>query len=291
MIAIRGNMTNKIILERKRINPGTKVLAYTFLLAFTFLTLMPLIWLLYSSFKLQGEIMLFPFGLPKKPTIENYLTAWKLGNMGMAAFNSIFYTSTATIITIFLSLSIGFSLTKFGYKSAKIYYSLFTLGLLITVNSVIAPLFVLETNIGLYNTRLGVILPYIAFGLPMAVLLSTSYIRGIPDSLIEAAVIDGATYLQIFNKIIIIICSPVLATIAILTFLKNWNEFILVFVLTSGENMRSLPVSINSFAGRLNVNYGMQFAALVIGTLPMILFYIVAHDLLIKGFGEGALKE
>jgi len=284
-------MTNKTILERKRINPGTKVLAYTFLLAFTFLTLMPLIWLLYSSFKLQGEIMLFPFGLPKNPTIENYLSAWKLGNMGMAAFNSIFYTSVATIITIFLSLSIGFSLTKFGYKSAKIYYSLFTLGLLITVNSVIAPLFVLETNIGLYNTRLGVILPYIAFGLPMAVLLSTSYIRGIPDSLIEAAVIDGATYMQIFNKIIIIICSPVLATIAILTFLKNWNEFILVFILTSGENMRSLPVSINSFAGRLNVNYGMQFAALVIGTLPMILFYIVAHDLLIKGFGEGALKE
>lgn len=284
-------MTNKNILERKRINPGTKVIAYTFLLTFTILTLMPLIWLLYSSFKLQGEIMLFPFGLPKNPTIENYLSAWKLGNMGIAALNSIFYTSVATIITIFLSLSIGFSLTKFGYKSAKIYYSIFTLGLLITVNSVIAPLFVMETNLGLYNTRLGVILPYIAFGLPMAVLLSTSYILGIPDSLIEAAVIDGATYMQIFYRIILIICSPVLATIAILTFLKNWNEFILVFILTSGENMRSLPVSINSFAGRLNVNYGMQFAALVIGTLPMILFYIVAHDLLIKGFGEGALKE
>lgn len=284
-------MTNKTILERKRINPGSKVLAYTFLLAFTFITLMPLIWLLYSSFKLQGEIMLFPFGLPKKPTIENYQAAWKLGNMGMAAFNSIFYTTVATVITILLSLSIGFALTKFGFKSAKVYYSIFTLGLLITVNSVIAPLFVMETNLGLYNTRLGVILPYIAFGLPMAVLLSTSYIRGIPDSLIEAAIIDGATYLQIFYKIIIIICSPVLATIAILTFLKNWNEFILVFILTSGESMRSLPVSINSFAGRLNVNYGIQFAALVIGTLPMILFYIVAHDMLIKGFGEGALKE
>lgn len=284
-------MNNTILLERKRINTGTKVSAYSFLIIFTLLTLMPLVWLFYSSFKLQGEIMLFPFGLPKKPTMENYRQAWKLGNMGMAAFNSIFYTTIATVITILLSLSVGFSLTKFGYKSAKVYYSLFTLGLLITVNSVIAPLFVLETNLGLYNTRLGVILPYIAFGLPMAVLLSTSYIRGIPDSLIEAAVIDGATYIQIFNRIIIIICSPVLATIAILTFLKNWNEFILVFVLTSGENMRSLPVSINSFAGRLNVNYGMQFAALVIGTLPMILFYIVAHDLLIKGFGEGALKE
>jgi len=283
-------MNNKL-LEEERISPGARILAYAFLLMFTFITLMPLVWLFYSSFKLQGEIMISPFSLPEDPTVQNYRDAWRLGNMGMAGFNSIYYTSIATFLTIMLSLSAGFALTKFGYRSAKVYYSIFTLGLLITVNSVIAPLFVLETNLGLYNTRWGVILPYIAFGLPMAILLATSYIRGIPDSLIEAAVIDGATYLQIFRRIIVIVCSPVLATIAILTFLRNWNEFILVFVLTSGENMRSLPVSINSFAGRLNVNYGMQFAALVIGTLPMILFYIVAHDLLIKGFGEGALKE
>jgi raffinose/stachyose/melibiose transport system permease protein len=125
----------------------------------------------------------------------------------------------------------------------------------------------------------------------MAVLLATSYIRGIPDSLIEAAVIDGASYIQIFLKVIIIVSTPVMATITVLTFLRNWNEFILVFILTSGEHMRSLPVSINAFAGRLNVNYGMQFAALVIGTIPMILFYIGAHNMVIKGFGEGALKE
>lgn len=284
-------MINQKSLNGKRISFGTRTFAYTFLILFTIITLVPLIWLLYSSFKPQGEIMLYPFSLPKDPNFQNYIDAWKLGDMGMAAFNSIFYTSIATILTIILSLAVGFALTKFSYKSAMVYFSFFTLGLLITVNSVIAPLFILETTLGLYNTRLGVILPYIAFGLPMAVLLSTSYIKGIPDSLIEAAVIDGASYLDIFFRIIIILCSPVLATIAILTFLKNWNEFILVFVLTSGTAMRSLPVSINSFAGRLNVNYGMQFAALVIGTVPMIFFYIMAHDLLIKGFGEGALKE
>lgn len=278
-------------LEERRIGLPTRTAAYAFLLLFTFITLAPLVWLLSSSFKLQGEIMLFPLGFPREPTFQNYRDAWRLGNMGAAAFNSVFYTALGTGLTVFLSLSAGFALTKFGYASAKVYYGIFTLGLLITVNSVIAPLFVLETNLGLYNTRLGVVLPYIAFGLPMAILLAASYIRGIPDSLIEAAVIDGAGYLAIFRRIILIISSPVLATIAVLTFLRNWNEFILVFILTSGENMRSLPVSINAFAGRLNVNYGMQFAALVIGTLPMILFYVLAHKLLIKGFGEGALKE
>ncbi len=85
--------------------------------------------------------------------------------------------------------------------------------------------------------------------------------------------------------------TPVIATIAVLNFLNNWNEFLLVFTLTSGENMRSLPVTINSFAGRLNQDYGLQFSALVIGTIPMFIFYIIAHNALVTGFGEGAIKE
>jgi raffinose/stachyose/melibiose transport system permease protein len=197
----------------------------------------------------------------------------------------------STVSTVLLALAAGFALTKFGYRSSSVYFGIFTLGLLITVNSVITPLFIMETSVGLYNTRLGVILPYIAFGLPMAVLLSTSYIRGIPDALIEAAVIDGASYIQIFWKIVLIVSTPVLATTSILSFLGNWNEFLMVFTLTSGEGMRSLPVSINSFAGRLNEDYGLQFAALVVGTIPMFILYLIAHESVIKGFGEGALKE
>ncbi|WP_018526327.1 carbohydrate ABC transporter permease [Alkalispirochaeta alkalica] len=270
---------------------GWRLFAYVFLFAFTAITLFPLIWMLYSSFKLQGEIMLYPLGWPRNPTVKNYHDAWRMGNMGVAAINSVIYTGFGTFFTVFFSLAAGFSLTKFGYSSSRVYFGVFTLGLLITVNAVITPLFIMQTRIGLYDTRIGVIIPYIAFGLPMAVLLACSYIRGIPDSLVEAAVIDGATYVQVFFRIIVVVASPVMATIAVLTFLRNWNEFILVFILTSGESMRSLPVAINSFAGRLNVNYGMQFAALVIGTIPMIVFYIGAHNLLISGFGEGALKE
>ncbi len=270
---------------------GWKIFAYILMVLFTAITLFPLIWMGYSSFKLQGEIMLYPLALPEIPTLRNYQEAWRIGNMGRAFINSIIYAAFSTVITVLLAMAGSFALTKFPYRSKRVYFSLFTLGLLITVNSVIAPLFVLETSIGLYDTYLGVILPYIAFGLPMAILLGSSYIKGVPDSLIEAAIIDGANYIQIFFRIILIVSTPVVATIIILTFLRNWNEFILVFILTTGGHMRSLPVSINSFAGRLNQDYGMQFAALTIGTLPMILFYISAHNMVIRGFGEGALKE
>ncbi|MBK5201372.1 MAG: carbohydrate ABC transporter permease [Spirochaetaceae bacterium] len=274
-----------------KISNGTTVFSYTFLIMFTIITVFPIIWMTYSSFKLMGDIMINPLSLPSHPTLANYLKCFKYGNMGFAFFNSVIYSGISTLFIVILSLQAGFALTKFGYKSAKVFGALFTLGLLITVNSVITPLFIMETNTGLYNTYLGVILPYIAFGLPMAVLIATSYIHGIPNALVEAAVIDGATYNQIFWRIILIVSSPVMATISVLSFLGNWNEFLMVFTLTSGQNMRSLPVSINSFAGRLNQDYGLQFAALVIGTIPMFIFYLVAHNALIEGFGEGALKE
>lgn len=279
---IKSNQTMKTI---------QSILIYSIVLIFTFLTVFPLIWLFFSSFKTQADIALSPFALPLPATVQNYIEAWTRGNMLVAFMNSVVFSFVSTVITILFALMASFSLTKFSYNASKYVYSFFTLGLLITVNSVIAPLFFLETRLGLYNSYTGIILPYIAFGLPMAILLGTSYIKGIPDSLIEAAKIDGATYWKIFFTVILPISTPIIGTIAVLTFLKNWNEFTLVFVLTSGESIRSLPVAINSFAGRLNVDYGMQFAALVIGTIPMILFYIFSRDLLIKGFGEGALKE
>lgn len=267
------------------------IISYILLVLFTLVTILPVVWMLYSSFKPMGEIMLHPLRFPATPTWENYRKAFQYGNLVVSFINSVFYSGVSTVSTVLLALAAGFALTKFGYRSSSVYFGIFTLGLLITVNSVITPLFIMETSVGLYNTRLGVILPYIAFGLPMAVLLSTSYIRGIPDALIEAAVIDGASYIQIFWKIVLIVSTPVLATMSILNFLGNWNEFLMVFTLTSGEGMRSLPVSINSFAGRLNEDYGLQFAALVVGTIPMFILYLVAHESVIKGFGEGALKE
>lgn len=275
----------------KNISTGWTVTSYALLIIFSLITILPVAWMVYSSFKPMGEIMLHPLRLPTQPSWDNYRKAFKYGNVIVSFLNSLFYSGVSTFSTIFLALAAAFALSKFSYKGSKVYYGLFTLGLLITVNSVITPLFIMETTVGIYNTRLGVVLPYIAFGLPMSILLATSYVQGIPDALIEAAVIDGASYLQIFFRIILIVSTPVLATMAILNFLGNWNEFLMVFTLTSGENMRSLPVAINSFAGRLNEDYGLQFAALVIGTLPMFILYLVAHESVIKGFGEGALKE
>jgi len=281
-------------MNRRRIgtvSPVARTIAYIVMILFTVLTIAPLVWMLYSSFKLNSEIMQSTLGFPMHPTFANYVRAWELGNMGVLFGNSVFYTGVATAIIVVLAVATGYGFAKFRYRITGFLYFFIMLGLLITVQSVLAPLFIVETKVHLADTRLGVLIPYVAFGLPVAVYLATAYIKGIPDSLEESAIIDGASYLAIFRSIILPMSRPVVATITILAFLNNWNEFPLIFILTSRDVIRSLPVGINEFAGAVNQDYGLQFAALVIGTLPMIVFYLFFHERMAQGFAEGALKE
>ncbi|MDD2406539.1 MAG: carbohydrate ABC transporter permease [Sphaerochaetaceae bacterium] len=278
------------MLMKKSLLPW-KIFAYSIMILFTILAIAPLLWLLVSSFKPHVEIVRNPLSIPQSWYVENFSRAWTQGSLGIYFFNSILYSAIATSITTLFALGAGYTFAKFNYRISKFFYALYTLGLLITVHSVIVPLFILETNVGIDNSRLGVIIPYIAFGLPFAVYLATGFLKGIPDSLEEAALIDGATYLQIFRHIIIPVATPIIATMFIYTFLSNWNEFVLVLTLTSKSAIRSLPVGINSFAGGMSRDYGLQFAALVIGTIPMIVFYLIFHEYLEKGFAAGVSKE
>jgi raffinose/stachyose/melibiose transport system permease protein len=259
---------------------------------FTVFTLAPLIWLFYSSFKPNRDIVNSIFALPKSFYFKNYITAWKLADFHILILNSIFYAGVSTVVTVFLAMSTGFGFAKMGFKISKVFYFFFIMGLLIVLHSILIPLFLVEKAIGIHDTRIGVLLPYIAVGLPFMVYLATSYVKGIPDAMIEAAFIDGASYLKIFIYVIIPVATPVLATMIIFAFLQSWNEFVLVLTLTSKTILRSLPVGIAALSGSgMSRDYGLQFAALVIGILPMLIFYLAFHRQLAKGFAAGSLKE
>lgn len=268
-----------------------RIFSYIFMFAFTFLTIAPLVWLGYSSLKPHPEIVRNIFALPRSVHVTNYIVAWTRGQLGMLMINSVFYSVTATAITVVLALAAGYGLAKFDFRISGFVYTFFIMGLLVTAHSVLVPLFVMATRVGLADTRIGVLIPYVGFGLPFLVYLATSYIKGIPDALEESARIDGAGYLQIFWHIIRPIAAPVVATMTIFAFLANWNEFVFVFVLTSRQALRSLPVGVNAFAGGMSRDYGLLFAALVIATIPMILFYLFFHEHLKRGFAAGAVKE
>lgn len=270
---------------------ATKVFLYGIFVCAIFMAALPIIWLAYSSFKPLSEIALDQLALPKKWTFENYSNAWRLGKLGGYLVNSFIYTIGTTAVVIVLSLMTSFAFAKIYFKISVFIKGLFMIGILITLQTLLIPLFLAESKIPfMYGSHLGILLPYIGISLPIAIYLGSEYIKGIPDAIIESARIDGATYFRIFTSIIFPMCKPVSVTIGIMTVLSIWNEFMFVFVLSGGDATRSLPVGIYAFSGPLGAEYGMQYAALMIGLAPLLIFYVFFHRRITEGFMAGALK-
>ena len=264
---------------------------YVIVIIFTVLAVYPIFWLVVQSFKTTQEYMTASkLAFPKEWFPRNYSISWRTGRFSILFVNSIIYTSITVSSVIFLSFMAGFAFAKLPSKMTPLFHGSFIIGILLTLQSILVPLFLMINAVGLYNTRLGVLIPYIGIGLPMAVYLSTEYIKAIPNSVLESARLDGAKYLRIFWSIIMPIAAPVAATVAILGVTGTWNEFMLINILVSKNELKSLPVGINMFSGALASDYGKQFAALVIGMIPMILFYIIFRKQITKGVSAGAVK-
>jgi len=275
----------------RKINPFALAFMYLIVGIFAVLAIYPLFWTVIQSFKTTQEyILLSKLAFPKTWFYLNYPQAWKAGQFLGLIGNSLFYTSITVLSIILFSFMAGFAFAKIPTKITPVLHSSFIIGILITLQCIMVPLFLMLNAVGLYNTRLGVLIPYIGIGLPIAVYLATAYIKGIPDEVIESARIDGAKYLSILWAIIMPMAAPVATTVAILLVTRTWNEFMLINVLVSSTSLKSLPVGIYMFSGALASDFGKQFAALVIGMTPMIIFYAIFRKQIAKGVSAGAVK-
>lgn len=221
----------------------------------------------------------------------NYRAAFVRGGLAGKFVNSIVYVSVSTTCIVLFGLMLGFALSKMAYRKASAFImALIGLGYLISINSLIVPLFLLLRSIKLTDTHLGMILVYTAFGLPMATMLSAQFIKGLPDSLIESAFIDGATIGRAFLSIIVPMTVPVITTVGIVNALGIWNEFLLVLVLASSEFTKSLPVGVFSFSSLQSTEQGWQVAALMMAVLPALIVYFIFNKRLTRGVVAGAVK-
>jgi raffinose/stachyose/melibiose transport system permease protein len=287
-----------------------KVLAYLVMSVFALMTISPIVWLIINSFKSTPEYRLNKVGLPREWIFVNYPGAWKIGEFDKLIGNSVIYTLGASMGIIFFAILAGFAFAKIKSKATAPIYGSFVIGILLSIQSLMVPLFIevsqldkllgdLVQLIGLakasdfhffYNSRFGVLLIYIGSGLPVAIYLCTEYIKSIPDALIEAARIDGAGYFRIFRGIVLPMSVPIATTVAILNITGLWNEFALINILVSKTDLKSLPLGVFRFSGSLTADYGKQFAALVIGMAPMLLFYMIFRKQIAKGVAAGAVK-
>ncbi|GHT67036.1 sugar ABC transporter permease [Spirochaetia bacterium] len=275
----------------KNKNYAASAFIYLLMGVFIVLAIYPLFWLLMQSFKTTEEYILSSkLALPKRWFFDNYPQTWVRGNFAQLIFNSFIYTVVTTGAVIMLGFMLGFAFAKIPSKLTPVLFGSFIIGILLTLQSILIPLFLMIRSVGLYNTRLGVLIPYIGVGLPMCVYLSTEFIKSIPTALIESARIDGAKYLRIFWSIVLPMAAPVAVTVAILQITGTWNEFMLINVLVSSDALKSLPVGINRFSGAMSIDYGKQFTALVIGVIPMIIFYLAFRKQITHGVSAGAVK-
>lgn len=221
----------------------------------------------------------------------NYISAFRRGGLVGKFFNSVIYAGVSTFLINFFGLMMAFALSKMQFKKLSyVVMGLVGLGYLISINSVIIPLFLMLTSVNLTDTHVGIILVYTAFGLPLAVMLETQFMKGLPDSLIESAYIDGASTFKTFTSIIVPMSTPVIITVSIISALGIWNEFLLVLVLASSEFTKSLPVGVFSFSSLTSTQLGWQLAALVIATAPAMIVYLIFQKRLAIGVVGGAIK-
>ncbi len=298
-------------LTSRLLGAAGRALAYVVMTLFAVMTITPLVWLMINSFKSTTEFRANRVALPHVWTTINYPGAWRLGEFDKLIGNSVIYTLGASVGIIFFSILAGFAFAKIRNRATPILYGSFVLGILLSIQSLMVPLFIevsqldrlltdLFRTLGIlgsgqvinffYDSRIGVLLIYIGSGLPTAVYLCTEYIKGIPYALVEAARMDGAGYFKIFRWLILPMAIPIATTVAILNITGIWNEFALINILVSKSSLKSLPLGIFRFSSNLMADYGKQFAALVIGMLPMLVFYIAFRRQITKGVTAGAVK-
>jgi multiple sugar transport system permease protein len=253
--------------------------------------LFPFYWLVNTSLKTGAQLSdakLFP----SNPTLNNYKSIFQDSNFTLALRNSAIVALSTTILALVIGSFCAYAIARLHFKHK---FALLALILSITTFpgiAIAAPLFKLWTDIGIYNTIPGLVIPYLTFALPLAIYILVSFFREIPKDLEEAALVDGATRFQAFYKVVVPLAAPGLATAGILTFIFAWNEFLLAITLTTSTSARTVPAAIAFFTGSTQFEQplGTISAASVTISIPLILLVLFFQKRIVAGLTAGAVK-
>jgi len=256
---------------------------------FTVVIVYPVVWMIFASFKSNSEIVTNVWGLPQTLQWENYTGAWESADLGYALLNSVLVSVGTVLVVTTLAALAGFAFAKFSFRFALTIFLVFVFTM--HAPAPVIPLYVMLVKLGLTDSRIGLILPMAAGGIPLAIFIFRAYFQSMPRELLDAAKVDGCTEFVAFLRVVLPISGPALATVAILQFVGAWNEYFLALILVRSAEMRTIPLAIQVFFyawGR--TEWEQVFAALSIGSLPMILLYIIMQRQFIQGLTAGSLK-
>lgn len=276
----------------KEKNRGTvaSLLLHALLLLLAVATLAPLLWMVSASFMPEGEANTEPPPLlPSRPTAEHYDELFTRLDLGRQLFNSLFLASAVTLISLLFNSMAGYAFAKLRFPGRDRLFGLLLAAMVIPAQVSMLPLFLLLKNLGLVNTYWGVIVPGMASIL--GIFLMRQYALSIPEELLDAARVDGASEFRIFRTVVLPLCRPVLVTLALFTFLNTWNDFMWPLIVLTDDSRYTLPVALANLSGEHVLDTELMMAGAVLTTLPVLLLFLFLQRHYIAGITLGGVKE
>ncbi|MEY8355589.1 carbohydrate ABC transporter permease [Lachnospiraceae bacterium 54-53] len=263
---------------------------WALLLLLAFLFLMPIVWVICSSFKSTGELFSWPPSLfGKNPTLDNYGKALEEGRFGIYFFNTVFTSLVATFLTIAVNLMSGYAFAKYHFTGERILFGVVLATLMVPLEVIMIPIFKVIVATGLYNSLWGLIIPAVAS--PTAVFLVRQYYVGIPDAYMEAARIDGASELNILLRVMLPLARPVISVLCIFSFMWRWNDYLWPKLVINSKERYTIQLALANYSGEYSVDWNSLLAMSVISMIPVILVFVTLQRYIIGGMTAGGIKE
>ena len=273
-----------------------KLLPRIFIFLVLLVIITPLIWMFSLSFRTDGGIHDSYFYIfPKSIDTGNYAEAFELAEIRKPSVFSMYKNSfivviTAVIITLILSTMAGYAFSRFNFKGRDAIFYIIILTMMIPTESILIPIFIFSSKVGILYTYYGLILAYVALQIPFATFVMRQFFLHIPNEIMESARIDGATEFAVFYRIALPLAKPALATTITLLFMSFWNEFILALILMLRKELFTLPIGLTSLVGELYTPWPVYAAMVFISVGPIIIIFAIFQNWFIKGLAAGALK-
>ena len=276
---------------RENNKKAAKIILWIVLIFVAIIQLFPLIWLV--DFSLGSSNEMFTNGLliiPRKIRWDNYVKAFVDGNFLHYLRNSVLINTLAVILVVVISIMAAFACVRMRWKLSGLVSTMLVMGMMIPIHATLLPNYKIYNMLHLTDTIWALLIPYVAFSLPQGMFLMTGFIQSVPKELEEASVMDGCGIYRIVFQIVTPLLKPSIATVAIMTFLNNWNEFMMASTYLSTPAWKTLPFSVLEFTGEYSSNYAVQFAVMALTAAPAVIVYIILNKHITKGVAMGAIK-
>lgn len=260
------------------------------LIAFAIYALAPVYLIILASMRSEADLFSGPLSVPWPINVDNYRRVWHESGFSTFFLNSLKISTSVTILVVLSAPLAGFAFAKMQFKGREALFALFLAGLVVPAPSIIVALYGNLQVLGMIDSHIGVILPQVALLMPFSVFLMRTVMQDVPDELIEASIMDGATFFETFIRVVVPVVRPGLMSLVLIVFLFSWQEYLLPLVVLQTESLKPITVGAASLQGRYGVDYGGIAAAGLIAFAPLVALFLIMQRSFVRGISAGAVK-